>query len=308
MNVAVHQVDGSMPNLALMKIAGYHLARGDNVTREFQGDTERAYISCVFTWNRNLIGKYLGYYKMIGCEDVRIGGSGVSLTKNLSGVVERTTPAYDLWGVDYSMGFTSRGCIRKCAFCIVPKKEGGIVAHQKIGEFHDKRHDNIILLDNSFLVSPNFQDTIDYLNGRGLKVNICQGLDTRLLSKSKAKEISKVKLYDWKFISRRVHLAFDDWRYRKSVEKAVSYLVDIGLRPRDMIVYVLAGYREEGIDRPDRERRVEYLRGLGVLPFIMKFNRRTDNKLLNAYTRYVNRPTLFFACSWDEYRERKGLM
>ncbi|GAH86063.1 unnamed protein product, partial [marine sediment metagenome] len=48
-------------------------------------------------------------------EAATLGGSGIDLKAELPPEVEHLMPDYSLYpGIDSSMGFTSRGCIRNC--------------------------------------------------------------------------------------------------------------------------------------------------------------------------------------------------
>ena len=115
MLVLLIQVDGKIPNLALMKLARYHKLQGDEVilirgmkisSRLFIPD--KVYISCVFEKNRQTVLKLA---KQFPHSDVSIGGSGIDLVNKLPEEIEHLMPDYDLFGCDYSIGFTSRGCV-----------------------------------------------------------------------------------------------------------------------------------------------------------------------------------------------------
>jgi len=134
-------VDSTIPNLALMKISAYHKARGDNVRlvkiklkRRKDGSLkegikvdlsekpDKIYISVVFKKNRPTVDEFISKYPEI---DIDIGGSGYDLKKELPVYIEEMKPDYSLYPVnDASIGFSCRGCFRKCGFCIVPEKEG----------------------------------------------------------------------------------------------------------------------------------------------------------------------------------------
>lgn len=53
-------------------------------------------------------------------QGVEVGGTGWDLKKRLPPEIENMKPDDTLYGIDYGMGFTSRGCIRNCKFCVVP--------------------------------------------------------------------------------------------------------------------------------------------------------------------------------------------
>ena len=205
------------PNLALMKLSAWYKREGWHVDL-IQGLPDapplhlydKTYISVIFFQNKE---KALDYALMM--PNSEIGGSGYDLTKTLPDEIEHIKPDYSLYDLDFSMGFTSRGCIRKCGFCIVPKKEGSIKHHAFVQEFHNLGHTNVMLLDNNFLASPNWKYNLGYINDLGLKVNFNQGLDIRLLDKDKAALLASTKYYSWNFKTRSLHFAFDDPRHEK---------------------------------------------------------------------------------------------
>ena len=132
--VLLIDVDSKIPNLALMKISAYHKFNGDEVGFNVQ-NPDKVYISCIFSRNRT---KAIGIPTLFRCV-CELGGYGIN-DKQLPSEVEHIMPDYDLYRCDYSFGFTTRGCIRNCDFCIVPKKEGKIKFNADIYEFWDKRH------------------------------------------------------------------------------------------------------------------------------------------------------------------------
>lgn len=116
--VGLIQVDGTMPNLALMKLSTWHEAKGDKVflirTQTISKtlmNFDKVYISCIFEENRTRATELAKQFK-----DAEVGGVGVG-SNTLPDEVEHLMPDYDLYGCDFSFGFTSRGCMRKCEFC-----------------------------------------------------------------------------------------------------------------------------------------------------------------------------------------------
>ena len=220
------------PNLALMKLSAYHKAKGDEVYLNFPlQQPDITYASCVFTWNS-------GGKDRVSNEAV-IGGSGIDLEAKLPPEVEHIKPDYDLYPhIDFSMGFTSRGCPRRCSWCIVPEKEGGIKPATKIYEFWDHRHTKIILLDNNLLASPNWQQTMEDLITEGLEVDFNQGLDIRLLNSENLEYLKQVKAKELRF-------AFDDMRQEKAVRQGIELLLEAGIRSRRLSFYVLAGFADD---------------------------------------------------------------
>ena len=115
--VLLLQLDGEMNNLALLKLSKYHRDNGDDVEfLDLSGfDADIIYGSKIF-----------------------IGSSGYDINAKLPDDIEILTPDYEKFNMDHSIGFTSRGCIRNCDFCIVREKEGKLkdvnvdwIKHQK---------------------------------------------------------------------------------------------------------------------------------------------------------------------------------
>ncbi|BCG54296.1 hypothetical protein AI2BBH_13420 [Alistipes indistinctus] len=147
MRIGLVDVDGrGFPNLALMKLAAWHKARGD--TAEMADPTksyDRVYLSKVFTHSPDCRDEY-------PCEVVR-GGTGYrDYATVLPEEVEHTCPDYSLYNVREAYGFLTRGCPNRCPWCVVPHKEGGIRPHADIGEFLAGRR-RAVLLDNNVLAS-----------------------------------------------------------------------------------------------------------------------------------------------------------
>ncbi|GAH83100.1 unnamed protein product, partial [marine sediment metagenome] len=220
------------PNLALMKLSAYHKARGDQVFLNFPlYQPDIAYASCVFSWNakRRATVPY----------GAVIGGSGIDLKPELPPEVEHMMPDYSLYpGVDFSIGFTSRGCIRDCPWCIVPVKEGQIEPWARIYEFLDRRHRKIILLDNNLLASPNWRQTMEDLIAEGLWVDFNQGLDIRLVNEENVGYLKRVK-------TEKLRFAFDDISYEKTVRRGIQLLLDAGIASRKLSFYVLVGFGDD---------------------------------------------------------------
>jgi len=284
--------DTSFPNLALMKLSTYHKMRGDEVylikgNKSPNIHFDKVYVSCVFTKNA-WKAKAIEFFH----DKVELGGSALDIHKTLPDYIEHLCPDYSLYGIDYSMGFTSRGCIRKCGFCIVPEKEGYIREHSPFEEF--VRHQKILLLDNNFLASPKAKDKLLWLIDFRKKVSFNQGLDIRLMNYDYAKLLSQVDYYDSDFNQRRLYFAWDDVKDEKFVERGIQTITQY-IPVKHLRFYVLVGYnvtKEEYDWRYFKENdyyRFEKLVSLGVEPFVMVYNDRKDIPLLRHFARWVNR-------------------
>ena len=220
------------PNLALMKLSAYHKAMGDEVYWNFPlRRPDVTYASCVFTWNAKRRAEVP--------DSAIVGGSGLDLNVELPPEVEHIMPDYSLYpNVGYSLGFTSRGCIRKCPWCIVPEKEGQIKPWSCIYEFWDRRHRKITLLDNNLLAAPNWQQTLEDLLAEGLEVDFNQGLDIRLVNEENAGYLKRVK-------TKKLRFAFDDIAYESAVRKGIELLLANGINSRHLSFYFLVGFSND---------------------------------------------------------------
>lgn len=277
------------PNLALMKISSFlkEINNGDLTLDLIKGipDTapleeyDQVYVSTIFYQNKERLRNYLRQLP-----SYEVGGSGWDLDQTLPESIEHILPDYSLYDIDYSMGLTSRGCIRNCGFCIVPQKEGKIKDHAPISEFHHPTHKKIMLLDNNFLASPNMAANFDYILENNLKVNFNQGLDIRLVTEDIANVLSEVKYFNWTFKTRGLHFAFDSWRYREHVEEGIKTLIDAGINPNHLMFYVLIGY---DTDPKNDFERVELLKSYGVKPYVMTYNQK-ESLWSKHFERWVN--------------------
>jgi len=143
MKIGLVDVDSKIPNLALMKISAYHKSLGDEVKMfdPLFDNPDRIYSSKVF----KSTDEY-GYFPP-NCEVLQ-GGSGHDLDVKLSNYIETMYPDYSLYGIDYAMGFTTRGCTRKCGFYIVPQKEGKLHPVADIHQFWNGQ-ERLSIMDNN---------------------------------------------------------------------------------------------------------------------------------------------------------------
>ncbi|KKL22168.1 hypothetical protein LCGC14_2438130, partial [marine sediment metagenome] len=158
----------SIPNLALMKLSAYHKARGDDVTWYLPLESyDKVYASKVFTDSH--IERNNGMV---------VGGSGCGdLKKTLPPEIDEMKPDYSIYpDCDYSIVWFSRGCIRKCPFCVVRQKEGGIrpVDPKPL----NPNSGYIVVQDNNFFANPQWHMAIADIILYGLPVTF-QGVDVR---------------------------------------------------------------------------------------------------------------------------------
>lgn len=244
----------AFPNLALMKLSAFHKNHGDEVSLNFPlAGTDLVYASCVFSWHKP---------KEISPQ-VQYGGSGVGNYECvLPPVVEHIMPDYSLYpNTHWSMGYTSRGCIRNCPFCKVRAKEGYIKAVAEPAEFYDPRFREILLLDNNILAAPNCTSTFKWLAKAQLLTDFNQGLDIRCLDEEKVYYLTQIRVKTYRF-------AFDNISYEKYVKEGIALMDRVGISRRKLSFYALIGFN--GDDHAIE--RIKILQGYGVdiYPMIYK--------------------------------------
>lgn len=288
------QADGKIPNLALMKIATYHkndevnLIRGIEISSRIY-TPDIVYISCVFSENRDAA---IQMSKQFPHSEVHIGGSGVDLKTELPEEIEHLMPDYDLFGCDYSMGFTSRGCIRACPFCVVPEKEGHIKAVADIYEFWDPRHKHIVLCDNNILALPeHFRHVADQISDENLTVDFNQGLDIRLLTSETVDILASLR------IKPNLRFSWDNTKSEGAVLHGIRLLRAVGIKRSQF--FVLSGFDSTFQDDLYRLNR---LKQEGQRAYLMRYNTVRGKREYNDLAAWANQPAFFSKMTFQEFQ------
>lgn len=292
MKILLIDVDSKIPNLALMKISAYHKQLGIDVSFNNTNNPDIIYASVIFKKNKHLVDGLKFYYPD---SKIIIGGSGYNLQTKLPDEIENIKPDYDLYDMDYSLGYSSRGCNRNCGFCIVPQKEGKFTRSQHPEHWHDERFKKIVFLDNNVLFDKEwFFEITNFCIDRGLKVWFTQGLDIRLLDDDTVKQLSKLKTF------KGFHFAFDDSSMKDIIIDRCEILVKHGIKIRhDVQFYV---YMHDNSMYDDTVERCRLLKKLGTNPFVMFNIDKKPTKKTNALRRWANRKWAFWSCDIKEYK------
>lgn len=283
-------VDSTIPNLALMKVSAHYKSLGHEVGFNVDNPT-KIYVSTIFTRNRH---KTDGLHFFYPDAVIDIGGSGVDVSKKLD-FDDLITPDYGLYpDVDYDMGFTTRGCIRNCYFCIVREKEGRFRRVQHPSEFHDPEHKKAMLMDNNILADKDWFFTVtDWLIENNISVDFNQGLDIRLMDSDIAERLTEVRHFKpWKF-------AFDDMSVRPTVEKGIQILADAGMHLKRNVIFYVYCHGDEQFD--DALERCKILRSHNVGSFPMYNQHAPRTRRMTDLKRWAL-PQVYWSIDFDKFR------
>lgn len=311
------------PNLASMKISGYHKDCGACVQLKTDYDSlnefDKVYISKVFT--DTPIDK-----NILKLPNVEHGGTGFYYAKapKLPDEIEHHTPDYHLYDdwvndqiqngvskstfkyyLEYSIGFTTRGCFRHCEFC-VNKNYQKVNIHSPLNEFIDVTRKKICLLDDNILGCSNWKEIFEELRCIGKPFQYKQGMDERLLTDEKCQVLFNSK-YDGDYI-----FAFDniaDYDLIKQKLELVRKYTNKCLK-----FYTFCGFdRNDNWDNDfwkqdlyDLFKRIELLMEYHCIPYIMRFNRYEESPYRGTYINlaaWCNQPNAFKKKSYREFVE-----
>jgi len=292
--IGIVQVDGKLPNMALMQICQYHEQLGDHV-EWWKGplwnyDYDKIYASKIFDFSEmpNLP------------PDAIIGGTGINWTNKLPSEIAECKPSYTLYpDCNYHLGFSMKGCRFACKFCVVPKKEGRPWHVSSIDDLllNPNGGKKLMLLDNDFFGSPAWKEDLHRIIELDLKVCFVQGLNIRIITAEQAELLSKCKYYNSKFNQRYLTFAWDKYRDHKLIEKGIKICNDAGIPCKRMQFFVLIGF---DTNHEQNMERVMKLAEKGCMPYVMPFDK--SDPYQKAFTRWVNHRATFKSCTWDEYK------
>lgn len=284
--VLLLQLDGKLPNVALMRVAAHHRDRGDAVDLRQAGNEQalgldlwdeapdRVYASLIFERTRPLAERLRALRP-----DALVGGTGWDVKSSLEehGIIT-TRQDYSVYpAFRASIGFTQRGCRLRCPFCVVPRKEGAIREEQTIADLWrgDPWPRHLALLDNDFFGQPRWRERAAEIRDGGFRVSFTQGINARTLDAEAATTIAGLAYYDDSFTRRRIYTAWDNRKDEARLFAGLSALVSAGVKPDHIMVYMLIGYWPgETVD--DWLYRQAKLRAFGARPYPMPFTRTRE--------------------------------
>lgn len=305
--VRLTQLDGALPNLALMKLASWHMDRGDEVkiTRAIEGDLfdqgyDRVYGSVLFDFSRDRLERFRKAWP-----GAIVGGTGAGLDQLGSSVEQFIGQRYEY--VDYSgypdfaesIGFTQRGCRLNCKFCVVRRKEGKVVAVGSVpdiwrGDGHPKK---LHILDNDFFGQKDWPARIREMIDGKFKICLSQGINVRLIHDEGAAALASIQYRNTRFTERRLYTAWDNLGDEKVFIQGIDRLERAGIKPDHIMAYMLIGFdKEETWER--LWHRFNRMVERGIRPYPMVYDR--SRKDLRAFQRWVI-TGLYRAIPFEEY-------
>lgn len=317
MRVRLTQIDGSLPNLALMKLSHWHKSEGDEVvfTRQaardmLEGDYDRVYGSAIFKFSADKLKRFLEAWP-----DAIVGGTGTTSTQTVEAVL--SCSIYEKY--DYSLypeyepsiGFTQRGCRLSCKFCVVPGKEGKAVSVNTIADIWrgDRHPKKLHLLDNDFFgqAEQDWRARIDEIRAGGFKVCLNQGINVRHITPDAATALASLEYRDSAFKERRVYTAWDNLKDENVFFNGIGMLEDAGVPAKHVMAYMLVGY-----DKNETWERIWHrfhrMTARGIQPFPMVFDCRSRDpalyRSLKQFQRWVV-TGLYRAVPFSEYDPAK---
>lgn len=252
---------------------------------------DKVFVSNIFDVNKHRV-------TVINCEDVQFGGIG---SKNphlkLSCEIEQTDPYY-FPDEDTSYGFITRGCIRNCWFCKVPKYEGKLKEYNTIESI--VKHKKVVFLDNNILAYPDHMKVFQWcLDHPDIKVDFNQGLDFRLVNDENLEALSKLN-YVGAYI-----FAFDEPKYMSLLEKKLVLMKKYIPQPWKLKFYI---YYHPNMKLPQLFERVEWCRQRECLPYIMRDAACWDCELkefLIDYAAYCNQANMFKKMTFEQFLTKR---
>lgn len=338
------------PNLACMKISAYYKNSGDNIILKTDyNDLEnfdKIFVSKVFTntiipcepkdkTNKSTekITEWYQGNEFLKRENIEYGGTGFYYDKapKLPDFIEHIMPDYNLYNdwikerinngakekefvyyKDYSIGFVTRGCFRKCEFCVNKNCEI-CVKHSNVMEFMDSKRKKLCFLDDNFFACKDWREIIAEIKSTGKKFQFKQGLDERLITEEKIHELNSWK-YDGDYI-----FAFDNIEDKSTIEAKLNLIFKLypNFKKR-MKFYIFCGFDRN--DLWDKEfwindiksvfERCFILAKYSALPYVMRYERSYSSQFKGMYTNlssWVNQPSLFKKFSFRLFCQCRGM-
>lgn len=284
----------TFPNYALMKISAYHKNKGDTVEWWQPLNTyDKIYSSKVFDFTPE--NPYLP-------PNTIKGGTGYGMFTELTEEIDNVFPDYSIYPeCDYAIGYITRGCIRNCEWCVVPKKEGYIRPYRKWEELIRPDSNKLVLMDNNILACQYGIEQLESLVGTNIKIDLNQGLDARLVTDDVAKILSRLKWIKY------IRFSCDYISQIDSIFECCELLKKYGCSMYKIFIYVLI--RKDLQEADYRVQQLKQLKGINLYAQAERNELKgiVPNKLqLEFAQRYIYGRT-YKKETWQEYCKKRHI-
>jgi len=250
--------------------------------------------STIFSFNDKSYIRYINaYIKAYPSATIRIGGPAVSINEDFykkylrNGNVEITIgqddeiekygPDYSIKKYNFSAGYTTKGCSRKCPWCVVPKIEPKTYKDKNWTRFigyhrHFNAMDNNILIFGASWLS----EVLKELRIRKKTIDFNQGMDCRIFVKNK--KIQDVLLNNSDIFS-AIRFSWDSEGVSDYAKKTSDILASNGIH-RKAFWYMLIGFEETP---KDVWNRIVYLANNRQSIKPMPYRNLSDGKIISAW-------------------------
>lgn len=278
MNIGLYNLEPKINNPAMMQVSQYYKDRGDKVW-EYHPlfNYDKIYAFSLFDFTD----------KQFVTDEMITGGTGFDITSRLPPEIEASDLDYSLFPkCDYSIIWFSRGCFRKCPFCVV---------HQKEGDIHPVKPKNlnpngkfIKVMDNNFFANPEWRSAVSQLQEWNQPVDF-QGFDIRIFDEEQGEAINSLKHHhQFKF-------AWDN--PKQNLDDKIELLLDY-VKPSKLMCYVLIGFWST--EEEDLHRVMHLWDEYKIDAFAMPFDKH--ERYQKDFARWCNNKLIFKTRSWEEYK------
>lgn len=283
------------PNLALMKISAWHKSQGDTVEwySEFT-HYDVVYMSKIFNFTPD-------FPHIVRNADLVIcGGTGYTIDRELTYdlpdmmpltkvvkalpyEIDHHRPDYSIYPAlpaDTAYGFLTRGCPNKCAWCVVPRKEGGIGPYMDVEEIAEPGRNKLILMDNNFLAAGSYAlQQLHKIIDHDYRVDFNQAIDARLVDETNAPLLAKVH-----WLYRRIRFGCDTPQQIAECERAMQLIDAHGYRGEYFLYCMINANFRESYTRIHywwemNQRARESHSGKRIYPYAQPFRDPAPNKI-----------------------------
>ena len=272
--IVLYDVDSRIPNLALMKLSTYYKNLGFEVilSNEMKYiDADKHFASSIF-YNSRSQNKISTLKKIYG-EDIEIGGSGMCLKKRLPDKVQKCFPDYNLYNHSlYALGFLTRGCNKKCSFCIVPEKEGIVKKiSSSFEDFVPPEQKNIKLLDDNILAYHGVKNILKEIIQKDYAINFSQSLDISYVNEDISKLLLSINSMNARFTNSMIYFSCNTTKTIRDFTIRESFIQSYKKKFGKNSITILAMFGFNTTLQEDYERII-FIKKMGLIPFFQKYH------------------------------------